>query len=73
MSTEKQPYLDKKIKGDYMKMKEYHEGILLSKLKELEDEYDYLVVTNNFPSELSNLATHCERKRSQINKEQNKN
>ncbi|WP_438918858.1 hypothetical protein ACSX9W_09440 [Kosakonia cowanii] len=55
-----------------MKMKKYHEAIFLLKWKELEDEYDYMVATGNFPSELSNIATNCERKKSQINKEQNK-
>lgn len=72
VSAENNPALTKKIKGDYMKMKKYHEEIFLLKLKELEDEYDYMVATGNFPPELSNIATNCERKKSQINKEQNK-
>ena len=55
-----------------MRMKEYHEEIFLLKLKELEDEYDYMVATGNFPPELSNITTNCERNKPQINKEQNK-
>ncbi|MFI3036990.1 hypothetical protein ACH54D_09025 [Atlantibacter hermannii] len=55
-----------------MKMKEHYEDILLSKLKELDDEYDYMVATNNFPPDLSKLATQWVKKKSQINKEQSK-
>lgn len=55
-----------------MKMKEYQEEIFLLKWKELEDEYNYMVATGNFPPELSNTATNCERMKSQINIEQNK-
>lgn len=53
-------------------MKEYQEETFLLKLKELEDEYNYMVATGNFPPELSNSVTNCERMKSQIKKEQNK-
>ena len=55
-----------------MKMKEYYEQISLLKFKELEDEHDYMVAIGDFLTELSNIADHCERNKSQINKEQNK-
>lgn len=55
-----------------MKMKEYYEEISLLKFNELEDEHDYMVATGDFLPELSNIAAHCERNKSQINKEQNK-
>ena len=55
-----------------MKMKEHYEAILLSKFKESEEEYDYMVATNNFPQNLSNLAIHRVRSKSRLNNEQSK-
>lgn len=56
-----------------MKMKEYYEEISLLKFKELEDEHDYMVAIGDFLTELSNIADHCERNKSQLTKSRTSN
>jgi hypothetical protein len=52
-----------------MKIKKHYEIEILSKLKALEEEYELMVYTNNFPLDTSTIAAEWVKKRSsKINK-----
>lgn len=46
-----------------MKMKNHYENEILSKLKELEEEYELMLYFNNFPSDISTNAAEWVKKR----------
>jgi len=48
-----------------MNMKNHYENEILSKLKALEEEYELMVYTNNFPLDISTIAAEWVKKEPQ--------